>query len=70
MCNHVLAYPDDIRENYNPDGKTLTGICKKCGMEKIAYGMRWAIPIEESFLKQIPYGETIFEDIDKTKIIC
>ncbi len=68
MCDHHFLYPEDTRDNYNPDGKTLTGICK-CGAKKRAYGMRWSIPIEESFLHEIPYGESQFE-FDKIKIIC
>jgi len=69
MCSHVFSYPEDTRENYNPDSKTLTGICRYCGTKKIAYGRRWAIPVEETFLQQIPYGESQFE-FDKTRIIC
>ena len=49
MCNHVFKYPLDIKENYNPDGKTLTGVCKYCGAKKRAYGMRGALPIFEKF---------------------
>jgi hypothetical protein len=68
MCNHhVFEYPEDKRENYNPDGKTLTGVCK-CGAKQKAYGMRWSILVEESFLQEIPYGETRFE-FDKSRII-
>jgi len=47
----------DIRENYNSDRKTLTGVCKYCGAKKKAYGKRWAIVVEEKFLQQFPYGE-------------
>jgi len=67
MCNHVFNYPIDIKENYNSDGKTLTGICKHCGSKQKAYGMRWSILIEEALLKEVPYGES---HLDKTKIIC
>jgi len=66
MCKHLFDYPEDKRENYNPDGKTLTGMCR-CGATKRAYGMRWAIPIEEAFLEQM--GKSLFE-FDKSNIIC
>jgi len=69
MCKHVFRFPEDRGENYNPDGKTLTGICMNCGAKKRAYGMRWSIPIEENFLQQVPFGESQFE-FDKTKIVC
>jgi len=69
MCNHVFGYPIDRKENYNPDGKTLTGICKYCGVKQKSYGMRWTIPIEENFLQEIPFGDSIFE-FDKSAIIC
>ncbi len=62
MCNHVFNYSEDKRKNYNPDGKTLTGICRYCGVEERAYGMRGFIPIEERFLQPIPYGESLFID--------
>ena len=68
MCKHVFEYPEDTRNNYNIDGKTLTGVCRYCGVTQKAYGMRWIIPIEESFLQQIPYGEISF--VDKNNIIC
>jgi len=70
MCNHIFSYPEDTRENYNPDGKTLTGICRCCGTKKSAYGKRWAISIEEAFLQQEPFGESQFDYLDKTRIIC
>ena len=69
MCNHVYDYPMDARENYNPDGKTLTGVCKYCGVKQKAYGMRWAILVEEKFLQYTPYGEVTLE-FDNSKIIC
>ncbi len=68
MCNHVFDYPMDTKENYNLDGKTLTGVCRYCGAKEKAYGMRWSIPIEENFLQQVPYGETQLE-FDKTRIM-
>lgn len=58
----------DTKENYNLDGKTLTGVCRYCGAKEKAYGMRWSIPIEENFLQQVPYGETQLE-FDKTRIM-
>jgi len=67
MCNHIFSYPEDKRGNYNPDGKTLTGICK-CGATKRAYGRRWAIEIEEAFLLQVPSGDTRIE-FDNSKIV-
>ena len=57
MCNHVFSYPPDTRENYNPDGETLTGICKYCGIIRKSYGMQWSISREESFRKLDPLGE-------------
>jgi len=68
MCKHHFEYPEDKRENYNPDGKTLTGICR-CGATKRAYGMRWSIPVEEAFLQEIPYGESLTE-FGKSRFIC
>ena len=67
MCQHVFNYPQDKRENYNPDGKTLTGKCRFCNAVQNAYGMRWSIPIEEKFLNVNPYGESQFDyaGIDK-----
>lgn len=66
MCNHLrVKYPEDIPENYNKDGETITGICRGCGKRRKAYGMRWAIQIEEKFLRNEPYGETIFDYLDK-----
>ena len=71
MCRHVFEYPEDTRENYNPDGKTLTGVCKYCGIKQRAYGMRWSIPLEEAFLQQVPYGGlSLFGFVDKNDIIC
>lgn len=69
MCKHLFSYPEDKRENYNPDSKTLTGVCKYCGVKQISYGMRWSIPLEEKFLHDIPYGKTQFE-FDKSNIMC
>lgn len=42
MCNHRFVYPEDIMENRNPDGMTLTGLCN-CGATQSSHGMRWAI---------------------------
>ncbi len=69
MCNHVFSFSEDTRENYNSDGKTLMGICKYCGLKKKAYGMRWAIKVEESLLEVDPYNE-VNEIFDKSRIIC
>ncbi len=52
MCNHIFIYAEDKRENYNPDAKTLTGVCKYCGAKQKSYGRRWSIPIEENFLNK------------------
>ena len=60
MCNHKFVYPMDTVENYNSDGKTLKGRCKICGLEKNSYGIKWIIPLEEEFIKRVPYGETLF----------
>jgi hypothetical protein len=60
MHNHIYIYPDDIKSNYNSDGKTLTGVCKYCGAKQKSLGRRWSIPVEENFLQQIPYGKSNF----------
>lgn len=49
MCKHSFDFPPDIKENYNLDGKTLTGVCRYCGAKEIAYGMRWTIPFVDKF---------------------
>jgi len=69
MCNHVFSYPEDKPENYNQDGRTLTGWCS-CGAIQKSNGMRWLIQREDRFLQQVPYGETQLEFIDKTRIMC
>ena len=56
MCRHVFEYPEDIKENYNPDGKTLTGICRFCGAKQIAHGRRWTISLEEKIIDRKPFG--------------
>ena len=57
MCNHIFDYPDDVRGNYNPDGETLTGTCRYCGVKKKAYGLRWAMRIvEEHYQVPWPFG--------------
>ena len=43
MCHHVFVFPEDKPENYNPDGRTLTGRCK-CGAIQMVGGRRWALP--------------------------
>ena len=68
MCNHVFRFPEDTGDNYNHDGNTLTGTCRHCGAKQKAYGMRWAIPIEEDFLQQILCSESSLE-FDKIEII-
>uniref|UniRef100_A0A6M3LB64 Uncharacterized protein n=1 Tax=viral metagenome TaxID=1070528 RepID=A0A6M3LB64_9ZZZZ len=65
MCNHVFRYPEDKRENYNSDGETLTGVCKYCGKQERAYGLRWVIRMEENFLWQDPCWE-----FDNSNIMC
>ena len=65
MCNHVLSYPEDTRENYNPDGETLTGVCKHCGAKQKAYGMRYMIPRHDNFLKEDPFGEVNIIRVDR-----
>ena len=55
MCNHRFVYPEDCRENLNPDGMTLTGQCK-CGVTQISHGMRWAINAEDKLKHDDPYG--------------
>ena len=54
MCNHIYEFPEDWRENYNPDGLTLTGKCCKCGETQKAYGMRWMIPKHDESLVRWP----------------
>ena len=71
MCKHLFEYLPDYPENYNPDGKTLTGVCKYCGVKQKAYGMRWMIPRYDNFLEQVPFGEvSLLEFVDKKDIIC
>ena len=70
MCNHVFGYPIDRKENYNPDGKTLTGICRHCGIRQKSYGMSWMIPRYDNFLQQTPIGEIgLCEFVDKNNIM-
>ena len=57
MCNHIFEYQEDKMGNYNPDGKTLTGVCRLCGFKQKAYGMRWMIPRYEKLLADDPFGE-------------
>ena len=60
MCSHVFVFPDDLPENYNTDGKTLTGQCK-CGATQKAYGMRVVIPMHEQFNHFNPYEMVSFK---------
>ncbi len=62
MCNHRFIYPEDCRENLNPDGMTLTGRCK-CGATQDSYGIRWAVRAEEKFRKDVPYGESCIDKL-------
>jgi len=64
MCNHKFVFPEDKQENYNRDGRTITGECN-CGATLRAYGIRWMINREEDFLQQVPYGESQLEFLDK-----
>ena len=57
MCTHRFVFPEDKPENYNCDGRTLTGRCQ-CGATIKSYGRRWVIRREENFIQQVPYGET------------
>uniref|UniRef100_A0A6M3JTJ2 Uncharacterized protein n=1 Tax=viral metagenome TaxID=1070528 RepID=A0A6M3JTJ2_9ZZZZ len=66
MCNHIFDYPEDKEGNLNPDGKTITGVCRYCKVKQESYGLRWMIPRHEQFLEQNPFGEMNFFDfIDK-----
>ena len=65
MCKHVFVFPEDKPENYNRDGRTLTGRCK-CGAIQQSYGIRWMVRREDNFIQQIPYGETLTEFVDKS----
>ena len=67
MCNHIYNYPEDKRENYNPDGKTLTGVCKLCGRGDSAFGRREILLIEEKYLKEHPHKEIDY--IVRTRIL-
>ena len=71
MCHHHFEFPEDTPENYNLDGKTLTGRCK-CGATQKAYGMRWAIQRHEDILNFSlnPYGELRLDFIDKQTGVC
>ena len=63
MCNHIFDYSDDVGENYNPDGETLTGICRYCGLKQKSYGMRWAIRIIENHCQApMPFDYSDYND--------
>ncbi len=62
MCKHIFNYLPDIRENYNPDGETLTGVCIHCGVKEKAYGMRWSRLMEEKLLWDSPFGAFLDND--------
>jgi hypothetical protein len=62
MCRHIFNYPEDKPENYNPDGKTLTGVCR-CGATQKSYGMRWMIPKYDKFLHDNPFGRSMYEEM-------
>ncbi len=49
MCTHVFDYPDDEIENYNMDGKTITGICRYCGRRNKSYGVKWSVPVMDRY---------------------
>ena len=66
MCQHVFSYPEDKLENYNPDGETITGICK-CGAKKKAYGMRYLLPIYDE-LSDNPYNKNYKVYVDEKVI--
>uniref|UniRef100_A0A6M3LJH3 Uncharacterized protein n=1 Tax=viral metagenome TaxID=1070528 RepID=A0A6M3LJH3_9ZZZZ len=69
MCNHIFNYPEDKRENYNPDGKTLTGICKHCGLKHKSYGLVWAIQREEDWAWQGFYKDEEIK-LDNPRGVC
>ncbi len=62
MCKHIFIYPEDIPENYNPDGLTLTGRCR-CGAVQKSYGLRWALREYDKLSEETPYGETLDRQI-------
>ena len=64
MCQHKFLFPEDKPENYNRDGRTLTGRCK-CGVIQEAKAVRWMARHEDNFLQQVPYGKTQTGFIDK-----
>lgn len=73
MCNHVFFYPDDRRENYNHDGKTLTGVCIYCRAKKKALGYRGlecSTENEDDFEQDTIYDWSQICCIDRTKIMC
>ena len=67
MCQHVFNFPAEVKGNYNPDGQTLTGVCKFCGAKQKAYGIRWMIEKEENALEQRFFNMPKF---DKSSITC
>ena len=68
MCYHIFSYPEDKRDNYNPD-KTLTGVYKICGTTQRSYGIRWTISEEEGFLYDPPYSETLLEGLQDKYVL-
>ncbi len=69
MCRHSFEFPEDRQENYNIDGRTLTGRCK-CGVTQEAYGMSWLIRRQDEFFSQVPTGKTMFDFVDKHDEMC
>ena len=66
MCTHRFIFPEDKQENYNRDGRTLTGRCR-CGAVQKANGLRWMIRREDNFHEQDPKGcGSLFSFVDKS----
>jgi hypothetical protein len=65
MCNHIFDYPEDTRENYNSDGLTIMGKCRRCGISQQSYGVRWMLRRYDNLLEQVPYGSSMFRFVDK-----
>ena len=68
MCKHVFVFPEDKPENYNPDGKTITGRCK-CGATRNGYGVLYVMQLEEKNLRYNPYISATCMGLDKHNVM-
>jgi len=62
MCNHVFLYPEDIGDNLNKDGVTLTGTCRNCGETQRSYGAKWAAREVGMYYQSHPHGLKFVDD--------